>query len=92
MAKLSHFTNKEKQFLIEDGHTLIEITVEEMLERYNDYIDNLVDNTSLNNTSLNNKENLHMHILDSLFRAFCEYNIENGKSFLEFANPYIIIK
>ncbi|UQB01294.1 hypothetical protein [Pediococcus pentosaceus] len=87
MAKLSHFTNKEKQFLIEDGHTLIEITVEEMLERYNDYIDNLVDNTSLNN-----KENLHMHILDSLFRAFCEYNIENGKSFLEFANPYIIIK
>ncbi|MBM9930375.1 hypothetical protein JMK98_07755 [Pediococcus pentosaceus] len=87
MAKLSHFTNKKKQVLIEDGHTLIEITVEEMLERYNDYIDNLVDNSSMNN-----KENLHMHILDSLFRAFCEYNIESGKSFLEFANPYIIIK
>ena len=87
MAKLSHFTNKEKQVLIEDGHTLIEITVEEMLERYNDYIDNLVDNSSMNN-----KENLHMHILDSLFRAFCEYNIESGKSFLKFANPYIIIK
>lgn len=40
MAKLSHFTNKKKQVLIEDGHTLIEITVEEMFERYNDYIDN----------------------------------------------------
>lgn len=96
MANLTHYTSKKKPIILENGESPVWLTVNEILDKYDNYAHSIAYKNRLYILSgyspKYEEDDLYVLAMEALFIAYNKYDVKYGVPFLAYAKSQINFK
>lgn len=96
VGNLAHYTNKKKPIILENGECPVWLTVNEILDKYDNYAHSIAYKNRIYILSGYNpkyaEDDLYVLAMEALFIAYNKYDVKYKIPFLAYAKPQILFK